>query len=140
MGDIKQFIRDLLIKPIEDLPIFSKFILFVIVFADIFIGYNDAIGVINNVIPCNLLNYSLNELNSDLISVATTIFTVSGIFISFITLVIQHISDKRGTVIMKLFLKDEVFLKFLAVIVYLSIILLLNAVMKVFNVYLVLII
>jgi len=80
------------------------------------------------------------ELNDGLIDVAIAIFTVSGIFISITTLIIQHISDKRGTVIMKLFLEDEVFLKFLAVILYLSIILLLSAIMKVFNVYLVLVV
>jgi len=120
MNDIKQFIRDLLNS--------SKIELVILI-----------VAFILDIIPYSL-NYEFAKLNTDLISVATTIFTVSGIFISFSTLVIQHISDKRGTVIMKLFLKDEVFLKFLAVIVYLSIILLLNAVMKVFNVYLVLIV
>lgn len=134
MGNIK-FMGDLIKSSYWGLLILiGAFIL------DIFVDYNYTIGIINNIIRYNLLDYGLNELNDGLIDVAIAIFTVSGIFISITTLIIQHISDKRGTVIMKLFLEDEVFLKFLAVILYLSIILLLSAIMKVFNVYLVLVV
>jgi len=120
MDDIKQFIQKLVESSETELGIL------IVAFVFDFAPY--------------CLNYELTKLNNDLIRIAIPIFTISGIFISLNTLLIQHISNKRGSVMLELFFKDEVFLRFLATILYLSVILLLNALIHILNVYFILVI
>ena len=63
--------------------------------------------------PTFIMNLKDDAILSYLETIASTLVAINSIIISITLLIIQHVSDKRGTILMDLFFKDKYFWGFI---------------------------